>query len=59
MKKRLIVTVIIIALVIGIPAVILANDNEEGPTLMSTNTTIPLIDTMKPATTKTATFALG
>ena len=59
MKKRLIVTVIIIALVIGIPAVILANDNEEGPTLMSANKTIPLIDTMKPATTKTATFALG
>ena len=59
MKKRFIIMLIVIVLVIGIPAVILANDSEEEPDLMSANTTIPLIDTMNPDITRTATFALG
>jgi Flp pilus assembly protein CpaB len=59
MKKRFIIILIVLVLLIGIPAVILANSGEEEEPVMSGNTTIPLIDTMKPALTETATFALG
>ncbi|MGD9143035.1 MAG: hypothetical protein PVG61_04230 [Dehalococcoidia bacterium] len=59
MKKRFTIILIVLVLLIGIPAVILANSGEEEEPIMSGNTTIPLIDTMKPALTETATFALG
>lgn len=59
MKTRFSVILIVLILLIAIPAVILANSSEEEEIIMSGNVTIPLIDTMKPALTKTATFALG
>jgi flagellar basal body-associated protein FliL len=60
--KISIILLVVIAL-IAIPAVILANsndnDNEEEVTDMNGKANLPLIDTMKPVVTKTATFALG
>ena len=54
-----IILLVIIAL-IAIPAVILANSNdEEEVTDMNGKVDLPLIDTIKPSVTKTATFALG
>jgi hypothetical protein len=63
--KKVVVRISIILLVIialiAIPAVILANSNDDEEEVINMNgkASLPLIDTMKPAVTKTATFALG
>ena len=61
MILRIGIILMVIAAIVAIPAVILANsnDNEEEVTDMDGNVSIPLIDTMRPAVTETATFALG
>jgi hypothetical protein len=61
MIMKLSVILLLIIVLVAIPAVILANSNDDEEEVIDMNgkENLPLIDTMKPAVTRTATFALG
>jgi hypothetical protein len=60
MILRIAIALLVIVTLITIPAVILANSNDEEEVGdMNVKVNLPLIDTIKPAVTEIATFALG